>query len=78
VGEEAVALIADFVRFLVPIAQEVPATEASRDTLRWEEEVFEETGCGSCHVRTLITGPNTEPALDPEARGYLIRFLTSL
>lgn len=64
VDEQTVALIADFVRFLVPVAQEVPATEAAGDTLRWGEEVFEEIGCGSCHVRALTTGPNPEPALD--------------
>jgi CxxC motif-containing protein (DUF1111 family) len=64
VDEETVALIADFIRFLAPLAPETPATDAVHDTLRWGAEVFEAIGCEQCHVRTLTTGPNEEPALD--------------
>lgn len=64
VDAETVALIADFVRFLAPLAPELPSTDALRDTLHWGEQVFEEIGCGLCHVRTLTTGANEEPALD--------------
>jgi len=64
VDEETVEFIADFIRFLAPLAPEAPSSDALRDTLRWGEQVFEESGCGLCHVRTLTTGPNDEPALD--------------
>ena len=64
VDQETVALIADFVRFLSPLAPEVPATDELRDTIMRGEQVFEQIGCGSCHVRTLTTAANEEPALD--------------
>lgn len=64
VEAETVELIADFVRYLAPLAPEVPETDALRDTLLWGEHVFEELGCAACHVPTLSTGPNSEPGLD--------------
>ena len=67
VEAETVELIADFVRYLAPLAPEVPETDALRDTLLWGEHVFEELGCAACHVPTLSTGPNSEPGLDRKA-----------
>lgn len=64
VDAETVTLMADFVRYLAPLAPEVPESDALRDTLRWGEHIFEELGCPACHVPTLTTGPNPEPALD--------------
>ncbi|HUF71057.1 MAG TPA: di-heme oxidoredictase family protein [Longimicrobiales bacterium] len=56
-----VAILTDYVRLLAPPAtQDAPA---AADTLRQGEAVFEEIGCGRCHIPELTTGPAPEAAL---------------
>jgi len=46
-----------FMRFLAPVARG-PVDETVRDG----ERVFNAIGCAACHVPTLMTGPNQNPA----------------
>lgn len=57
-GGEAVDAVADFMRFLGP----PPRGPITPDVLAGEQ-VFARIGCESCHVSTLQTGPNANPAL---------------
>lgn len=61
--EETLLLVADFIRFLAPPAQEVPINAATRDSISEGERLFHNTGCASCHLPSLKTGPNEIPAL---------------
>ena len=58
------ALVVDFIRFLVPGAPESPSDPATRDTLRRGEQLFLQTGCAGCHVPGMQTGRSGDPAFD--------------
>ena len=47
---------ATFMRFLAPIER-----ERVNDEVRAGEQVFAAIGCASCHVPSLLTGPNANP-----------------
>jgi CxxC motif-containing protein (DUF1111 family) len=47
----------NFMKFLAPAEPRRPATEQ-------EKQLFMTTGCASCHVPTMKTGPNSVPALN--------------
>ena len=50
---------AAFMRFLAPVARGA-VDEATREG----ERIFSAVGCASCHVPSLTTGPNANPALN--------------
>ena len=50
---------ANFMRMLAPLQREGGQPNAGRG-----EAIFGSTGCTSCHVPVLMTGPNAMPALD--------------
>jgi len=56
--------IADYIRFLVPVAPEVPSDPAIRAQVVAGRQAFFEVGCADCHVEALVTGPNPVAALD--------------
>lgn len=58
-GGEAVDAVAHFMRFLG-----APPRGAITADVRAGERIFARIGCESCHVSTLQTGRNTNPALD--------------
>lgn len=75
VGEETLALILDFVRFLAPLARRVPSDSQALAQVERGEAVFGETGCAACHVPVLETGPNPVEALSEKAVGFYSDFL---
>lgn len=64
IQDEVVARVTDFIRFLAPPAPEEPATEAVRDSILQGRVLFHDSGCASCHVPALRTGPSEITALD--------------
>lgn len=70
IGRDAVALLADYVRFLAPPARRVPETAEQRARVARGEQIFHRIGCPACHVPAMRTGPSQSPALD-ETRVHL-------
>lgn len=61
---EALAMLADYVRFLAPPAPDTAATSATaRDSVARGGALFRQIGCESCHREELHTGPASVPAL---------------
>jgi CxxC motif-containing protein (DUF1111 family) len=54
---EGVTAFTDFMRFLAPVQPRRAATAR-------EQQVFVTTGCASCHIPTMTTGPNAVDALN--------------
>jgi CxxC motif-containing protein (DUF1111 family) len=52
----ALNVVTDFTRFLGPPPRKSAASNGAA--------TFKSIGCAVCHVQTLVTGPNPEPALD--------------
>jgi len=52
----ALHLVNDFTRFLGPPPRKAGSSSGA--------STFKSIGCGACHVQTLVTGTNPEPALD--------------
>lgn len=67
IGEKDILALVDFIRFLAPPAPEVPASPAALDSLEEGARLFRRIGCASCHVPTLVTGPNPVPALSEKS-----------
>lgn len=61
---QTVERLADFVRFLAPLAPEPLADDARRDSIARGERLFSQLGCGSCHVPRMTTGRSEISALD--------------
>lgn len=59
IDAHALALLADYVRFLAPPAR---FTTAAGDTMAQGEAIFNDIGCASCHVARMRTGPSEHPA----------------
>lgn len=57
VGDSEIALLSDYVRFLVPNRLVTPPDPVG-------EEIFRDIGCADCHTPTMTTAPNDNPALD--------------
>lgn len=64
IGQDALNLLIDYVRFLAPPAPLVPSAGAERDSVEQGERLFRALGCQSCHVPTMRTGPSDHPAFD--------------
>jgi CxxC motif-containing protein (DUF1111 family) len=75
VGEEALALVLDFVRFLAPLARRVPSDPAALAQVNRGEAVFREVGCTACHVPVLETGDHPVEALSGKAAAFYSDFL---
>ena len=61
---ETLQRLVDFVRFLAPLSPEPLAADARRDSVVAGGRIFQELGCPSCHVPSMITGRSEMPALD--------------
>jgi CxxC motif-containing protein (DUF1111 family) len=59
-----VAVLADYARFLAPIAPVRAETAVARDSITRGQRIFLEIGCAACHTPELMTGPSAAPALD--------------
>lgn len=57
VDDSDIALLADYVRFLVPIRTATPSDPVG-------EEIFRDIGCADCHTPSMTTAPSEIPALD--------------
>lgn len=64
VGEEVVRAIADYLLFLAPPPQVIPASKEDRKAVRRGKALFHEVGCAACHTPVLYTGPSDIAALD--------------
>jgi len=62
--QEDVDLLVAYVRFLAPTPPETPSGQEERALVRSGERTFEELGCATCHVPTMVTRPSEVPALD--------------
>jgi CxxC motif-containing protein (DUF1111 family) len=62
VGDSAVDLLHDFVRFLAVPARD-NGTGATADTVRRGERLFTEAGCAECHTPVMTTGESEVPSL---------------
>ncbi len=67
VTQTDIELLTDFVRFLGPTSPFVPSDDEDQAAIARGSMVFNELGCPSCHVRTLVTGPTDVPALSERA-----------
>ena len=63
VDDTSVDLLTAYVRFLAAPAREVPATDATADSIRRGERIFERIGCEACHSHAFTTGTNAPAAL---------------
>jgi len=63
VDDASVDLLTAYVRFLAAPAREVPATDATADSIRRGERIFERIGCEACHSHAFTTGTNAPAAL---------------
>lgn len=75
VGDEVLALVADFVRFLGPLARRMPSDAGDLDLVDRGEELFREVGCTSCHVPVLETGHHPVGALARKSVAFYSDFL---
>ena len=53
--DETLGLLTDYVRFLAPLAPEMPADRATADSIARGEGVFGEVGCAGCHTAVWVT-----------------------
>jgi CxxC motif-containing protein (DUF1111 family) len=67
VSEDALDLVADYVRFLAPLARRLPTERAALDEVNRGESLFGTTGCASCHIPVLETGESPVEALAGKA-----------
>lgn len=75
VGEETLALVLDFVRFLAPLARRVPSDPEAVAQVNRGEAIFGESGCAACHVPVLETGDHPVDALSGKAVAFYSDFL---
>ena len=75
VGEETLALVLDFVRFLAPLARRVPSDPEALAQVERGEAVLQETGCTACHVPVLETGDHPVDAFSRRAVAFYSDFL---
>lgn len=75
VGPEQVEALVAFIRFLAPPEPAVPTGEGERRTVARGERLFVETGCTSCHVPEMRTGP---PGEHPVLAGRVVRLYSDL
>jgi CxxC motif-containing protein (DUF1111 family) len=64
VDRRTLDLMTDYIRFLTPIARELPISEYEKGAAVRGERLFSELGCASCHVPSMRTGPSEIAALD--------------
>jgi len=69
------ALVTDFVRFLAPLAQRIPADPEGQAQVARGEELFGALGCTGCHVPVLETGSHPVEALSERAVAFYSDFL---
>jgi len=63
IDDRSLQLLADFVRFLAPLAQRIPDDAGTRAEIAEGERLFAEAGCVSCHTPVLETGAHQSRAL---------------
>jgi CxxC motif-containing protein (DUF1111 family) len=59
--------LTDYVRFLAPPAQDLPADPEGRAAVAQGREIFTQLGCAKCHTPVWTTGPNASPALSEKS-----------
>jgi CxxC motif-containing protein (DUF1111 family) len=75
VDADALSLVADFVRFLAPLAQRMPSETDALEEVNRGEVLFGETGCVSCHLPILETGDHPVEGLAGKAVAFYSDFL---
>ena len=63
-AQATIDAIADYIRFLAPVAPEVPSDPAVRAQVAAGRQAFFEVACADCHLEALATGPNPVGALN--------------
>ena len=59
-----VTAFTNFMRFLAPAPRRQVTDQVQKEQLQQGEHLFSEIGCASCHVPTMMTGPNPIAALN--------------
>jgi len=62
-SQENLEAVADYIRYLAPALPRDEESGAALDTLEWGRQLFHQLGCSSCHVPSMVTGPNEVEAL---------------
>lgn len=75
VGEDVLALVDEFVRYLAPLARRMPSDPQKVEWVERGEALFREVGCTSCHVPVLETGTHPVPAMSRKAVAFYSDFL---
>ena len=75
VNDQDLGLVADFVRFLAPLARRRPSDTRDLEEVNRGEELFDEVGCTSCHIPVLKTGSHEVGALSEKDVAFYSDFL---
>jgi CxxC motif-containing protein (DUF1111 family) len=73
--DETLALLVDYVRYLVPPAPRAPQSRADAALVARGVELFDEIGCARCHVPVLTTAPSDDPVFDRQPVAFYSDFL---
>jgi CxxC motif-containing protein (DUF1111 family) len=63
-SDDDIALLADFVRFLAPVARQTGESDSDRQTIARGQALFDAVGCTACHTPSMTTGRHPVAALD--------------
>ncbi len=66
ISQGEIDLLTAYVRFLAPPPRQVPEDPGERRSVARGERLFEEIGCATCHVPTMVTAESDIPALDQQ------------
>lgn len=75
VNAQDLGLVADFVRFLAPLAPRRPSDPRALEQVNRGEVLFGEIGCTSCHIPVLETGNHEVGALSEQRVAFYSDFL---
>lgn len=73
--DETLALLVDYVRYLVPPAPRAPESRADAALVARGVELFDDIGCAGCHVPVLTTAPSDDPVFDRRPVAFYSDFL---
>ncbi len=75
IRDETLELVADFVRFLAPLARRLPSDAQAMEQVERGEILFGDVGCASCHIPAIETGVGEVRALSEKTVAFYSDFL---